>query len=95
MADQESELELELEDEFEGELESEDEGEGEGWLGALGNIAGGLLGESEDEFEGELEAEDGSLRIFKFVGFEEAQWVLPEAKPEAAAEEVLADSPAA
>lgn len=29
-------------------------------------------------------AEDGSLRIFKFVGFEEAQWVLPEVKvPEA------------
>jgi hypothetical protein len=26
-------------------------------------------------------ATDGSLRIFKFVGFEEAQWVLPEAKP--------------
>jgi hypothetical protein len=28
-----------------------------------------------------LEATDGSLRIFKFVGFEEAQWVVPEAKP--------------
>ena len=28
-----------------------------------------------------LEAEDGSLRIFKFVGFEEAQWALPEPKP--------------
>ena len=28
-----------------------------------------------------LEAEDGSMRIFKFVGFEDAQWVLPEAKP--------------
>ena len=27
-----------------------------------------------------LEAEDGSLRIFKFVGFEEAQWVLPDPK---------------
>ena len=27
-----------------------------------------------------LEAEDGSLRIFKFVGFEDAQWVLPEPK---------------
>jgi hypothetical protein len=24
---------------------------------------------------------DGSLRILKFVGFEEAQWVVPEAKP--------------
>jgi len=28
-----------------------------------------------------LEAADGSLRIFKFVGFEEAAWVLPESKP--------------
>src|ERR1700681_93780 len=28
-----------------------------------------------------LEAEAGALRIFKFVGFEEAQWVLPESKP--------------
>lgn len=30
-----------------------------------------------------LEAPDGSLRIFKFVGFEEAQWALPEPKPAA------------
>jgi hypothetical protein len=42
-----------------------------------------------------LESENGALRIFKFVGFEEAEWVLPEAKPEVAAEEVLVDSPAA
>lgn len=35
-----------------------------------------------------LETEGGALRIYKFVGFEEAQWVLPEAKPE----EVLAGS---
>ena len=27
-----------------------------------------------------LECEDGSLRIFKFVGIEEAQWMLPEVK---------------
>lgn len=27
-----------------------------------------------------LESEDGSLRIFKFVGIEDAQWVLPEVK---------------
>jgi hypothetical protein len=27
-----------------------------------------------------LECEDGSLRILKFVGIEEAQWILPEAK---------------
>lgn len=30
-----------------------------------------------------LETGDGSLCIFKFVGFEEAQWVVPEAKPAA------------
>lgn len=30
-----------------------------------------------------LECEDGSLRIFKFVGIEEAQWLLPEIKVEA------------
>jgi len=55
----EDEFEGELEDEMEGELEMEDEAglEGEGWLGALGNIAGSLLGESEDEFEGEDEYE--------------------------------------
>ncbi len=29
-----------------------------------------------------LESEDGTLRIYKFVGFEEALWVLPEAKAE-------------
>ena len=37
-----------------------------------------------------LEAEDGSLRIFKFVGIEEAQWVLPEAKLDPAAMQVEA-----
>jgi len=34
-----------------------------------------------------LESETGELRIYKYVGFEEAQWVLPEMKqagPEAA-----------
>ena len=29
-----------------------------------------------------LETEDGTLRIYKFVGFEPAQWILPEAKPQ-------------
>lgn len=57
----EDELEGEFEDESEGEsedeMEMEDELEGEGWLGALGNIAGSLLGESEDEYEGEYERE--------------------------------------
>ncbi len=28
-----------------------------------------------------LEAENGGLRICKYVGFEDAQWVLPEPKP--------------
>jgi hypothetical protein len=68
----ESELIHELEDEYSGEgeeeLESEYEDEssleGEGWLGAIGNVVGSLLGEGEgeDEFEDEsafeAEAED-------------------------------------
>ncbi|HEV2198467.1 MAG TPA: hypothetical protein VGR73_01505 [Bryobacteraceae bacterium] len=29
-----------------------------------------------------LESEDGSLKICKYVGFEEARWVVPEAKLE-------------
>ncbi|MEQ1887238.1 MAG: hypothetical protein ABL967_19400 [Bryobacteraceae bacterium] len=29
-----------------------------------------------------LEAESGELRIFKYVGFEEARWFVPEPKPE-------------
>jgi hypothetical protein len=29
-----------------------------------------------------LESGDGSLRICKYVGFEPAQWILPEPKPE-------------
>jgi len=57
----ESELIHELEDEYSGEgeeeLESEFEDEsgleGEGWLGAIGNVVGSLLGEGEDEFEDE------------------------------------------
>lgn len=39
-----------------------------------------------------LESDNGSLRIYKFVGFEEAQWVVPEAKADAATEAVLANS---
>lgn len=61
MADMhEGELELELEDEFhEGELEDEAGLEGEGWLGAIGNAVGSLLGEEEleDEALGEFEEE--------------------------------------
>ncbi|HET6844720.1 MAG TPA: hypothetical protein VFK06_24005 [Candidatus Angelobacter sp.] len=58
-------IQHELEDEYsgegEGELEDEYEFEagleGEGWLGAIGNAVGSLLGESEDEYEGEGEFE--------------------------------------
>lgn len=28
-----------------------------------------------------LEREDGELRIYKYVGFDEAHWILPEVKP--------------
>jgi hypothetical protein len=35
-----------------------------------------------------LECEDGSLRIFKFVGIEEAQWVSLEIKPDPVPEAV-------
>ena len=69
MADHESELEYELEDEFH---EGEDEAglEGEGWLGTLGNIAGGLLGESEDEGEEEGEGEyEDETEEFSFGSF--------------------------
>lgn len=34
-----------------------------------------------------LESESGELRIYKFIGFEEARWVLPEPKPEAVAKD--------
>jgi hypothetical protein len=66
MADMhEGELEMELEEEFhEGELENEGESslEGEGWLGAIGNVVGSLLGEGEEELEGESSFEgEGEL----------------------------------
>src|ERR1044071_2988258 len=40
------------------------------------------LKDSEDALQvGDiLESESGSLRIYKYVGFEEAQWVVPEVK---------------
>jgi hypothetical protein len=72
----ESELEMELEQalqeaEAEGEAESELEAEaesesGEHFLGAIGNVLGGLFGESELEGEGELEMElegEGELEM--------------------------------
>lgn len=41
-----------------------------------------------------LECEDSSLRIFKFVGIEEAHWILPDAvpQPESAQAAVAASS---
>ena len=39
-----------------------------------------------------LEAlEDGSLRIYKYVGFEEARWILPEVKTDSRVESVAAE----
>ena len=38
--------------------------------------------ESRLEVGDVLEGANGELRVFKYVGFEEAKWVLPEAKPE-------------
>ena len=37
-----------------------------------------------------LESENGSLRVFKYVGFEEAQWVVAEEKRDLSAEAVPA-----
>ena len=36
-----------------------------------------------------LEAEDGKLRVCKYVGFESAEWVLPEIRPHAEPEPAL------
>jgi hypothetical protein len=38
-----------------------------------------------------LEAEDQTLRIYKYVGFEEARWVVPEMKGEATTEDNAVD----
>jgi hypothetical protein len=40
-----------------------------------------------------LEVEGAELRIYKYVGFEEAQWILPEAKPVLEATQVAMGSP--
>jgi hypothetical protein len=40
-----------------------------------------------------LEAESGELRIYKYVGFEEAQWVLPEMKTSTEAPPVSTGDP--
>lgn len=63
-AELEEEYSGEGEEEVEGEFEEESGLEGEGWLGAIGNVVGSLLGEgeAEEEFEDEssfeAEAED-------------------------------------
>ena len=42
-----------------------------------------------------LQSDSGALYLYKYVGFEEARWVVPEAKPEssAAADETTSASP--
>jgi len=59
-AELEDEYSGEGEDEMEDEYEDESSLEGEGWLGAIGNVVGSLLGEGEDEYEDEsaFESED-------------------------------------
>jgi hypothetical protein len=64
----EDESSFESEDELEDELEDESSLESEGWLGALGNIAGSLLGEGEGEFEDEFESEDEGEQFFGKIG---------------------------
>lgn len=40
-----------------------------------------------------LESENGELRIYKYVGFEQAQWQLPEVKPELSPAPPVLDPP--
>ena len=40
------------------------------------------VGDTDPTISVACESETGELRIFKFVGFEEARWVLPEVKQE-------------
>jgi hypothetical protein len=51
-------------------LEDESSLEGEGWLGAIGNVVGSLLGEGEEELEDEsaFEAEDEGEQFFGSIG---------------------------
>src|ERR1700757_4121888 len=56
------EHEQEFEEEMEEEMEHEAGLEGEGWLGAIGNAVGSLLGEEEMEGEHELEHEISPIR---------------------------------
>jgi len=64
----EGESAYESEDEVESAFEDEYGLEGEGWLGALGNIAGSLLGEGEDEDESSFETEDEGEQFFGKIG---------------------------
>lgn len=38
-------------------------------------------------------ADDGTLRIYKYVGFEEARWILPDVKPESGVESACETEP--
>jgi hypothetical protein len=59
------EWELEAEIEGEGEAETEEEMEGEAFLGNIGQVLGGLLGEGEVEGESEWEAEFEGEEFFR------------------------------
>lgn len=52
--------------------------EATGFYGAWGELRGT---ERALEIGDVLETETGDLRICKYVGFEEARWLLPEARP--------------
>jgi hypothetical protein len=87
------EWEEELEEEYEGEQEGEEEGEE--FLGALGSIAKGLLGEEEWEEEGEVELEEEDegeyeanplLRVYPDALMEHLGHAATEAESEAEAE---------
>ena len=88
----EEELEDELEDESEDELEDEAGLEGEGWLGAIGNIASSLLGESESETEDESEDEyEGEISPIRKIYPDAMMEHLGELAAEAESEEEAAE----
>ncbi|WP_446745402.1 hypothetical protein [Silvibacterium acidisoli] len=93
-----SEVMHELEEEYsgEGEEEYEDESslEGEGWLGAIGNVVGSLLGESEgeDEYESESAFEaEGELNPMRKIYPDAMMEHLGELAAEAESEEEAAE----
>ncbi len=63
---------------FEPDGEVQAESPYEAWAGLRGSARALDIGDL-------LESESGELRICKYVGFEEARWILPEQQPAAAA----------